>query len=158
MVRSPANNATIKDLGNEIIYENFAISLGILDKLKDNPWFTKYRVTLIDDSKIIYYKVNYINGKYPWENNVSFIDIIKGYINESKSNVLFSYNPNDFNKAITQMEQDIKEYDICSMEMPFSDGRRHYPGVDPELMNEYKTKEFEAQKDILNMLNNMLET
>lgn len=158
MVRSPANNATIKDLGNEIIYETFAISLGILDKLKDNPWFTKYRVTLIDDSKIIYYKVNYINGKYPWGDNTSFVDIIKGYIKESNDNVLFSYDPNDFYKAVAQMEQDIEDEDTMPEEMPFWKGQGHYPGADPKLRNEYKIKKFEAQKDILNMLNNMLET
>lgn len=109
MVISPDECIRKKDLGYEIIYEDFAKNLGILDKIDNNPWFIKNKISLIDGSKIIYYKVNYIDGKYPWEENIDFKGLIKKYIKEAKNNILFTYNPNDFQKAVDQIKEFVQD-------------------------------------------------
>lgn len=161
MVLSPDECIRKKDLGYEIIYEDFAKNLGILDKLDNNPWFIKNRISLIDGSKIAYYKVNYINGKYPWEEKIDFKDLIKKYIKES-NNRLFIYNPNDFQNAVNQIKKFVQDCNAEGIDNEFiedgiyvinafedSEGRGYREISDYDA---HDISKYHAHKDILNLL------
>lgn len=162
MVLSPDKCVMKKDLGYEIIYEDLAKDLGILSKLHNNPWFVKHTASLIDGSKITYYKVNYINGQYPWEEKIDFKSLIKKYIKETENNILFTYNPNDFQKAVNQIKEFVQDckaegiynelveeciYVINAFEMCTSYSYRETLDYDAHDISKYKT-----QKEILNLL------
>lgn len=162
MVLSPDKCIRKKDLGYEIIYEDFAKNSGILDKLDNNPWFIKKVASCADGYKIVYYKVNYINGKYPWKEKICFIDLIKRYIKEAKNNILFTYNPNDFQKAVDQIKEFVRDckaegiynefiedciYVINAYEIGTFSSYRETLDYDAHDISKYKT-----QKEILNLL------
>lgn len=114
------NTCYSKTFGYKVIFVETAIKLGILDKLENNTLFTKYRATLINGKTIEYFKPN----KCSWIKNDKYIffeDKIKEYITENNNNnTLISYNPNDFIKAIKQIEQyleDNKDEEIKAFEL-----------------------------------------
>ena len=158
MVLAPFNPSN-KYFHHEIIYEDTAINLGIIDKIENSSWFVKYRAHLKDGSSIVYYGVNYKNGLYPWGKE-SFHNIIKGFVKEAKNNILFTYNPNDFQKAINQMKQYIEDNEenlIYAMEVTTSSYEyRNYPGFDINTMFENQKKNFQLEKDIYQTTINML--
>lgn len=97
-----------KDLGSYVIYRETAKLLGILDKIDGNPWFKLYKITLNTGQEIKYYRPNFVDGKFPWGDK-PFEVLLKEYVIESKENVLFSYDPNDFEKAINAMKRFVED-------------------------------------------------
>ena len=73
---------------------------------------------------------------------------------------MFTYNPNDFQKAINQMKQYIEDNEenlIYAMEVTTSSyEHRNYPGFDISIMFENQKKNFQLEKDIYQTTINML--
>lgn len=166
MVLAPFDPSN-KYFHHDIIYEDTAISLGIIDKIEGNPWFVKYRATLKDGSIIVYYKINYINGRYPWGEE-SFHDIIKGFIKEAENNVLFIYNPDDFNKCVDQIKEFLEDCKAKGIDSEFIENGIYVVNAfevgegmiykETSNYDAHDIEKYNAQKDILKMLEDMLET